>query len=612
MSILPSHFSRNERKIYLLLFLLLWIYIWIRAIFAPVVNDEAATFYAYVLSGNFLPPHAFWDANNHLLNSFLTIISYKFFGSSLLALRLPNVLISLLYFFYVYKLAGQLKNRLNRWALVLGLLPVHFIIEFFAYDRGYGMSMAFLLAAVFHLWRFFRIQQLADALLMTLFMVFAVTANLTLINSYILLHLMLGLFLLSNIRRVKLKKIFPVFAMQILVALPVLLAMAKYGAELKKRGALYYGSGESFWDVTVRSLAKVLFRPWPEGLQYIMVIVFGIALLMLLLWLFSFRRQKDFNWGNCIFPYLLGGNIAITLILSVFMGVNFPEDRVGMYFYVFFIASMAFVADLEIYRGRLYRLLLFSGIPLVLVQFFLSAGILFSSYFPEYRIPYRFYEIIVREASAREFPPTVESYQMYRADWSFHNWKTGSRLNQLSCSAFPSTACDYMITTDELFTGWKDNYTEIAFDKPSGMRLLKRKTMPVLNPVAFNDTLTIQVAKEDEYTNLLIFEHADTLAGRSLSLTMDMQVWAQRCPFDAAIIMSVSDSSGAVLSSEAFEFQQMRPDWSRQDGYAMKYVLLMPEVPEKACKGVVYLWNKHKMPVRVLRSSVKLYSFAGK
>lgn len=611
MSILPNQFSPKERKVYLLLFLVLWIYVWIRAVFSPVVNDEAATFYAYVLSGNFLPPHAFWDANNHLLNSFLTIISYKFFGSSLLALRLPNVLISLLYFFYVYKLAGQLKNRLNRWALVLGLLPVHFVIEFFAYDRGYGMSMAFLLAAVFHLWRFFKIQQLADALLMTLFMIFAVTANLTLINSYILLHLMLGLFLLSNIRRVKLKKIFPVFAMQILLALPVLLAMAKYGTELKKRGALYYGSGESFWGVTVHSLAKVLFRPWPEILQYVFALAFVLALAMLLLWSFRYRRQNDFNWGNWIFPFLLGGNIMITLILSLYMGVNFPEDRVGMYFFIFYMTSMAFIADYEIYRSKLFRILLFLGIPLILTQFFLSVGILFSSYFPEYRIPYEFYETIAQDAAKKNFPPTVEGYQMHRADWSFHNWKTGSRLNQLSYSAFPSNTSEYVIATDELYPRWEKDYIEISFDKPSGMHLLKRKIDPELSLLAVNDTMDMPIKSADEYLNFLIL-NIDSLVGKSFYLTMDMRIRAEAIPFDAAMIISVSDSSGITLTSEAFEFQQMRPDWSSPEGYNMKYVLLMPKVPDNAKKGVVYLWNKRKLPFNILHSSVKLYSFAMK
>jgi hypothetical protein len=63
-----------------------------RAILVPMAHDEIATFYYFVQSGKVSPFLSNIDTNNHFLNSALTWVSYRFFGSSPLALRLPNLL----------------------------------------------------------------------------------------------------------------------------------------------------------------------------------------------------------------------------------------------------------------------------------------------------------------------------------------------------------------------------------------------------------------------------------------------------------------------------------------------------------------------------------------
>ena len=90
----------SDKKIFLLLSLLIWIYLWLRAFFIPITYDEAATFYHYIHFGRFLPFIAHWDANNHFLNSALSIISYRLLGSSELALRLPNLIFAPLFFYF--------------------------------------------------------------------------------------------------------------------------------------------------------------------------------------------------------------------------------------------------------------------------------------------------------------------------------------------------------------------------------------------------------------------------------------------------------------------------------------------------------------------------------
>src|SRR5690606_30488690 len=98
--------------------LIIFTYLVLRAIFVPILHDEAITYFFYVNSGNYIPfvnwgSHA--DVNNHLLNSFLMFFTNKWFGNDLIVLRLPNILSAILLFIYVWKLATLFSTRWIRW-----------------------------------------------------------------------------------------------------------------------------------------------------------------------------------------------------------------------------------------------------------------------------------------------------------------------------------------------------------------------------------------------------------------------------------------------------------------------------------------------------------------
>lgn len=112
-----------------------FLYIIIRAVLIPITYDEAATFFHYVHIGTFWPGEAHWDANNHILNSWLTWLSYTAFGNSEFILRIPNVLAGLLYLTFSQRLSFQIDRKPLRWALFLSLVPVGSFWSSFRY-RG--------------------------------------------------------------------------------------------------------------------------------------------------------------------------------------------------------------------------------------------------------------------------------------------------------------------------------------------------------------------------------------------------------------------------------------------------------------------------------------------
>ncbi len=187
-----------DKVAFLILATIAWIYIWLRAFIIPFQSDEAATFFMYVQPGQFFPPAATIDANNHILNSILTWISYQVFGSSPVSLRLPNIFSALVYFFFIFKLSNLLSWKFTKWGFILFSIGTNFILEFFSYSRGYGLSIAFLTAALYELIMSNKEISLKRVILSVMFTLLATAANLNLIFISLALYFFMALNLLRH------------------------------------------------------------------------------------------------------------------------------------------------------------------------------------------------------------------------------------------------------------------------------------------------------------------------------------------------------------------------------------------------------------------------------
>lgn len=132
----------------------------LRAWSYDITYDEA---YTYMNTGriqDFWKMYQFRIANTHVLNSLMMTVSTLFFPYNDFAIRLPNVLMSIIYVSIAFSISKKYKNRLLTFGL---LILFHFMLEFMAQGRGYGISATFILAALyvyqskdkfqnFHLW----------------------------------------------------------------------------------------------------------------------------------------------------------------------------------------------------------------------------------------------------------------------------------------------------------------------------------------------------------------------------------------------------------------------------------------------------------------------------
>ena len=624
-SVLPANFS--ERRIFLFIAFLLWVYLWLRAIYIPVAHDEVATFFYYVYTGRFLPYLSHWDANNHFLNSALTFCSYRLFGSSPLALRLPNLLFAPLFFYYCYRISQEFSHSFLRWLFLLTFCFSHSFLEFFALSRGYGMSMALMFAAIYYLIKAWKTNHLHHSAFSLIFMMLATYANLALINTYLLVIGLISLkFLITKTPRppapspeaegVKWYRQIITHDKRKHWLIPVMVVFtgiipagffARILMVMQQNGNLYSGSRIGFWDVTVKSLMKMLTYGHPTLFSYFVIFFFVVACFLSIR---LFLRKGGLNFlseSGGIFFCLLMGNILASLILGIFFKVNYPEDRIALYFFIFLTGSFLFLLDRILPAHKIYAGILLS-FPFLFfpLQFFHRINLTYLSFYISDNIPPRFYDKVYANYIPGNFPPTIAGERGRHFCWSYLNYRKGGRLSEIFYSDYPDLISDFQIVTTSKYPRWANFYTSIDYDKYSGRELLQRKH--TVQKVIAGSNVNISTGGFTNADFFTLYEQkTELIAGKPLYLTIDLSLESEVTPFMAWIVTTVVDNKGTAFSYERIPLDWMRSEW-KGPGNNLKDVMLVPEVPAGATKITTYLWNMEKVQYSLKNGTCVLYT----
>lgn len=242
---------RRDERLYQLATLALWAILVARAAMVPFVHDECASLYWYAEPGVFLPPHAHPDANNHVLSSGLGALFVHLFGTSLLSARLGSVLAFPLYAWAIWRLAGDLRDRIVRWCTWAALLACPFAFEFFALFRGYALELAFLGVALDGLLRWMRERRTIALLQVLTGLALANAAVLALIPLWgvVLTGIAVSMFRAAPLRRAQV-------ALWVALGIGPFLIAVDHAFDLRAQGLLYHGSTDGFVAVTVASLCR--------------------------------------------------------------------------------------------------------------------------------------------------------------------------------------------------------------------------------------------------------------------------------------------------------------------------------------------------------------------
>ncbi len=581
-------------------------YLILRGIYVPLIHDSIATFFRYVHIGEIFPYHSEWSANNHYLNSLLTFISYRLLGSSPIALKLPNIIFFPVFFYFVYKISLEIKEKFLRWGFLIVLTMTHNFFEFFAVSRGYGMSMALLFGAIWFTILAMKENRLKDYIFVLVFLILATYANLTITNSFILILGLLTINILHNhsdgfIRMLK-KLLIIIFLGIIPLFLGIVLLF-----KLKAEGELYYGKPDGFYQVTVRTLIRLLTGSESSLLTWWAIAYFlatSIGFVYIVIKLKKTEQPWKFLQPEWIFFYLLTGNIIASVLENKLFGTNYPEDRTGLYFFPYLIGSIFFITDRINFKQSFIKWIVVIPLAFFPIHFILNLNLSRSSLEDE-AIPLRFHEKVAATTYPGQIPPTIEGYRSRVFRWVYMNFREKQELSLIHYNSYPSLDGDFQLVRPADDPLWQKFYDSVDSDKHTGFWLLKRKHVLEKNLIYTKKSIQM-----DSITNQEYFEIAsgsvDSLKGMTLYLYYNLRLFSNQKPFHGWIVTSVFDKDRKLLRYEYIPLDWYRTVWD--DNKPFKNGMLVHEIPESATSYVTYIWNIQKTPFIVNKCDYNLFT----
>ncbi|MBA3901881.1 MAG: hypothetical protein H0X62_17045, partial [Bacteroidetes bacterium] len=450
--------------------LLVIVVVSLRSILIPINHDEAATFFYYIQTGVFLPFLSHVDVNNHFLNSALSYFSFSLFGDAPFSLRLPNLFALLVLIFASYRFSLMLKSSAAKLALVAGLLLSIHWLSFYSVTRGYGLSMGFMLLSLVYLVEYFQDLKIRKFLFFLISIHIAISAILIILIPAIVAT---GFILLFQLKDGKIKSP-KLLALHLGNAL-LLFFWVKWSFFFKDAGALYHGEGNNYFEVTFRTLIEML-----SGYQHD-VVIYAIAatgILVLLSPILLFRKSLKSLLVVFKEPALFFLTLFLSLLLCFYLmkkllGINYPEDRTGLFFYLIFILILAFAIDAIKANWKNIAGWLIFGV--FVVHF---ATQLNFTHYNLTTMPHRFYDRLLAEQNESEERITIGGHFSSELFFAFMNYRNNTVLNLPHPPPDFQFNTDYYIAHDFQKKMYDEYYEEIDVDEPTGYNLLKRRVKP--------------------------------------------------------------------------------------------------------------------------------------
>ncbi len=243
-----------------------------RAYNIGITHDEAFSF--LLIDTNYINALA-TTANTHILNS----LSMKIFNllnlNHWFFLRVHSILSFLVYAFFVYKILRFFKTSSSKITFITLMICNPFVLEFFSLARGYGISMAFLTAAIFHALSYLQNHSSTNLRKLLLF------SSLAMLGNYTVLYPLAGIFI--YLFWIQKKALIQQLLERKTVLLSIIYLIINLGAAVNMllikhiTNDLQYGADQSFLFESLPSLfLNTAFIPFPSQAKTIETI--GIML----------------------------------------------------------------------------------------------------------------------------------------------------------------------------------------------------------------------------------------------------------------------------------------------------------------------------------------------
>jgi hypothetical protein len=335
-------------------------YAWTKSAVSSFTHDESFTYLQYI-HDTFMEIISYQRSysNNHLLNSLCMKYTELLFGNSELALRLPNLLMFIVFLGYSYFLFKK-EHKLLAISVFVLLCTNITLTDIFGLARGYGMSCGFMLMSLFHFIQSFYAQRTRNLLLFHIAALLAIMSSFTLLTVYISLLLLYNLVVFLDCKIVSKEK-YRFFLSNKIHLLPLLLTffiLYEPVRKVIKFNKFDFGGNTGFFQDTFASLIKTSFHEHQlsaTGLICIQFIFAGIILASTALIIWNIKK------GNAAFMTRFRSLIILNFLLlflstgivlqHVILGIDYPVKRFALFLYPIFIIHFGFLFSYFIETG---------------------------------------------------------------------------------------------------------------------------------------------------------------------------------------------------------------------------------------------------------------------
>jgi len=360
---------------YFTISILLFAYVAYRACTLSFTHDESLSYMILHGADNLTK-----TANNHFLNTNMMRMTSYLFGDSEFSLRLPNVLLFIIYLLGCYRI---LKQSENLWLFVSGtilLLLNPFVIDYFSLARGYGLSLGFLVAGLYYFLRertnnysFHSI--IRDFTISVTFATMALFANFSTINYFIAVLLIFAIQYIRiamNGSGFSVKQHFIFTAGIVLSFIPLIIAVKRL-LWLSGSQQLYFGSESFGFTISSIIMSSMFYNEYQlliGIIKYAVIIIFSSGIMFIIL-------NKLFYGPFMKITALISAIICGLFIEHYLFGVKYPVERAAIYliplsgiFMYYFASNIINFIDQK--KQTLFSLLLCLTISIPLCYNFIS------------------------------------------------------------------------------------------------------------------------------------------------------------------------------------------------------------------------------------------------
>jgi hypothetical protein len=332
--------------------ILIFTYVLIKSSITSFTHDESFSYLNYC-SESFMQIISCSNCytNNHILNSLLMKYTEQLFGSSEIALRLPNLLLLIVYMIYSYLLFRNTNSFLTIAMFTLMCTNCS-LINLFGLARGYGLSCGFMLMSLYHFIRYFKSSKITDLVLFHTAALMACLSNFMLLTYYAAIMVVYNIVMFLNSRFIMdiRYRFFTSNMIHIIPLVIVTIVLYEPVRRVFKYNSFDFGGKTGFFTDTAKDLVYNTLHH--IGLSSFATSVFQIIFTCLVLLslfiiiLMIIKKNKSFfeqYSGLVISCFLVILMSIIIILLHVITGADYPIGRFSIFLFPVFMVHFGFL-----------------------------------------------------------------------------------------------------------------------------------------------------------------------------------------------------------------------------------------------------------------------------